>query len=277
MKKYIEISSLFFCFLAILSTIYGLSQTSNLRFSHKTHADARIKCEACHKEKPNPSGMPTLPEGWAPLRLSRIASLPRILNEPTTASAPPAPPVTFGRPPEKVCLACHFQNKKKSDCGLCHLGKPGKTERDRERNKLKPGFSHQKHSKTDCTECHSKVEAWESLDGKQVDFGMKGCLKCHIGLKAKMTCVLCHSKTPRPADHGRFYEKKHGLDYRLDPKSCQPCHEDSSCLACHSRRPRDHTPAWVARRHGLSAEADPLKCQACHQDKEVCSRCHGDK
>lgn len=51
-------------------------------------------------------------------------------------------------------------------------------------------------------------------------------------------CVMCHNQTPYPADHTGNYEKKHGLAYRSDPQRCRMCHEDSSCVECHSRKPK---------------------------------------
>lgn len=135
-------------------------------------------------------------------------------------------------------------------------------------------FPHDKHSKEDCLACHPKVTDWENLDGTMQDTSMKGCLSCHNGLKAKKNCTMCHQKTPRPKDHTRNYERKHGIAYRSDPQSCRACHEDSSCLACHATRPRDHTLAWVSRRHGFSALSNPDRCAACHGDKNVCRRCH---
>ncbi|MBF0500956.1 MAG: cytochrome c3 family protein [Candidatus Riflebacteria bacterium] len=265
---------------------------SNLRFSHRSHADARIRCEACHRNKEAPPEATTgLPPGWAPLKFTRIASTPvDVIDESTAKSAGYAfgsgnsglneksgvasSVNLFGRPPEKLCLRCHFHSKSKSDCGLCHLGKPLATERVRVRIGFGATFNHDQHVKIDCIECHRKIEKWESLDGVMQETSMTSCLRCHTGVKVRKTCTLCHEKTPRPADHGRKYERKHGIAWRSDPQSCRPCHEDSSCLTCHARKPRDHTLAWIARRHGISAEADPDRCAVCHSTKDVCRRCH---
>lgn len=270
-------------------------QKSNLRMSHKSHTDRRIRCEACHRTgEPSADPKPGLPPGWAPLKPSRIADAPQIIleDEPPTPAAsgtvsgnepPPAasPQVAvkagpFGRPPEKLCLSCHYHRKSRSDCGLCHLGKPGANVRDRKRIGHGATFSHEKHQKTDCLECHPKAEAWDTLDGTMQDTSMAACIACHNGVKAKRDCTMCHEKTPRPADHGRNYERKHGVAWRSDPASCRMCHEDSSCLSCHARKPRDHTLAWTARRHGISAEANPDRCNACHSTKDTCRRCHRD-
>ncbi|MFZ2958229.1 MAG: hypothetical protein WA705_15175 [Candidatus Ozemobacteraceae bacterium] len=256
---------------------------SNLRFSHKSHADARIRCEACHRTSEPPA---EATDGWAPLKTSRITSLPVGVIEETASTTESASGTSesvsgmsssanpFGRPPEKLCLRCHYHRKSKSDCGLCHLGKPLPTQRERARVSHGATFKHDQHAKVDCIECHVRTEKWETLDGSMVKTTMASCCECHTGVKIKKTCTLCHEKTPRPDDHGRNYERKHGIAWRSEPQSCRPCHEDSSCLACHAKRPRDHSMAWTARRHGISAQADPDRCAVCHSTKDVCRRCH---
>jgi len=185
---------------------------------------------------------------------------------------PPAP--TFGRPSEKTCMQCHFRKRRNKECGLCHLEAPGPTDRERVRLPKRTRFPHEVHVKTDCLDCHTKINDWETLDGKMQDSSMAGCLACHNGVKAKKSCTMCHDPVPRPLDHVRNYENKHGLAFRDDPRSCRACHEDSSCVACHTLKPRSHSLAWVSRRHGLTAMSDPDSCKACHTDPHICLRCH---
>lgn len=289
--------------------------TSSLRFSHRTHYDHAVACERCHVVGPDPLAALPLPGGWLPLEPSRIIHGPNITIEgdagkaggptsgtvsgstpgstsgtvsvlvSTSASASaststtPSPGTlapTFGRPPEKTCMQCHFRTRRHKDCGLCHLGPPGPTERDRSRLPPPMRFPHEAHAKSDCLDCHPKVSDWETLDGKMQDSSMAGCLACHNGVKVKKTCVLCHDPTPRPKDHVRNFENKHGLIYRMNPGNCRTCHEDSNCVSCHSQKPRSHTLAWVSRRHGLTAMSNPDSCKACHTDPHICLRCHDD-
>jgi hypothetical protein len=246
---------------------------ANLRFSHKTHHAQGVECARCHIPAPKeePSGMPA---GWRPLRPSRVVPgvTPRttapVVEQQKGAAG------TFGRPAEARCLSCHFKTRAKADCNLCHLGTPGHTNRTRTRVRSEVTFPHPKHERTDCLECHPQVTDWENLDGVMQQTSMESCLRCHDGRQAKKTCVLCHSPTPYPRDHTRNYEVKHGIAYRADPRRCRMCHDDSSCVACHSRRPRSHTLAWTARRHGMVARTQPDKCTACHLDRSVCRRCH---
>ena len=252
-----------------LNLVHAGSTESDLRFSHKTHFGQGTKCEQCHFEEPE--NVPAVPSGWQPLRPSRIVTPGKeIVVGPHTDKG------SFGRPPEKSCLQCHFKKRNKRECSLCHLETPGPTHRLRKRVRFETGFPHEKHKAYDCLHCHANVTDWSTLNGVMQDTSMEGCLKCHNGLKAKRGCVLCHNPTPHPRDHVRNYERKHGIAYRADPQRCRMCHEDSSCVACHSRKPRDHTLAWISRRHGFAVRNNPDRCRACHSDPFVCLRCHPD-
>jgi len=251
-----------------LSTLTAL--TANLRFSHATHNRHNIPCETCHIISADTE--PGLPPGWKPLRPAKI--LNHKSDASTDSQETASETSSFGRPPEKICLKCHLGAKQKKDCGLCHLGHPTKTERERKRVRFGAKFSHESHKNFDCLDCHPKIGDWETLDGSMVDTSMKKCLSCHNKDKAKNTCTMCHAKTPWPSDHTRNYEKKHGVAYRSDPQACRMCHEDSTCIACHAKRPRYHTLVWVTRRHAISAQSNPDKCFACHRTQETCARCH---
>jgi len=246
---------------------------ANLRFSHKTHEKNSVNCAVCHiNREGSEAAMPAVPPGWQPLRPTNIvaSSVGGIFSQKVEVDD------TFGRPGEKRCLECHFKTREKSDCGLCHLEKPGETVRARKRLGKDFVFSHKKHEKFECSRCHPGITEWENLDGHMINAQMEDCLVCHNGKDAPKNCVMCHKLTPYPADHTGNYEKKHGLAYRSDPQRCRMCHEDSSCIECHSRKPKDHTLAWVRYRHGLAAKTNPQKCQACHSDPYVCRRCHTD-
>ncbi|MBU1109110.1 MAG: hypothetical protein KKB51_20705 [Candidatus Riflebacteria bacterium] len=246
-----------------------------MRFSHKTHDKNSVSCVTCHvdREISETATMPGLPAGWQPLRNTPIVD-PAAGSVTTQKQGMDD---TFARPGEKRCLECHFKTREKADCGLCHLEKPANTERARQRLKKEFKFNHKKHEKFECSRCHPGITNWENLDGHYIEGRMENCLECHKGQETPKNCVMCHNPTPRPADHTRNYEKKHGMAYRFDPNGCSMCHEDSSCLDCHSRKPRDHTLAWVKRRHGISAQTNPQKCQACHSDPYVCKRCHDNR
>ena len=249
----------------------GYKTQANLRFSHKTHEKNSVNCAVCHvNREATTSESPAVPPGWQPLRQTPIVAS----DTGGVFAHKHDIDDTFGRPGEARCLECHFKTREKSDCGLCHLEKPGETLRARNRLAANFNFSHKKHEKYDCALCHPGITDWEHLDGHKINGRMKDCLVCHNGKDAPKNCVMCHNPTPRPADHTHNYEKKHGMAYRSDPQRCRMCHEDSSCIQCHSQKPRDHTLAWVRYRHGIAAKTNPQKCQACHSDPWVCKRCH---
>lgn len=268
--KFARAFLLFIFFCCFFPSFAQDTVTANMRFSHASHYQQNISCETCHTQSAKKDLK--APDGWVPLRPSRVSGGKP--DSKTIEEVNASGTGSFARPAEKVCMACHSSARRKNDCGLCHLGKPMKTERDRARIKSGTLFPHEKHSKHDCMDCHPKIGEWDNLDGKQQDTSMEGCVACHNGVMAKKACTLCHAKTPWPKDHTRNYERKHGISYRSDPQSCKMCHEDSSCVACHAQRPRDHTLAWISRRHGFTAKSNPDKCDACHSNKEICLRCH---
>lgn len=246
-----------------------IAPQATLRFSHATHYQQNISCETCHPiEKPEGAAKKTLPpDDWMPLVKSPVISI--------EGQAEPIRETTdFARPPEKLCLQCHGKTRQKSDCRLCHFGKPAATTRTRTRVRFGARFPHEAHAATDCLDCHPNVGRWETLDGVMQDTSMDGCLTCHNGSKVKKNCRMCHAKTPWPQDHVRNYETKHGIPYRANPQRCYNCHQDNYCTACHTRKPRSHTLAWVSHRHGITAQVNPDKCQACHSNRETCRRCH---
>jgi hypothetical protein len=100
------------------------TDADQIRFSHATHARAKVDCVACHEEIYDAKTM----EG-------------RFL------------------PPEAKCLECHKEQKEKGDCAFCHSdgAQPGtypKVERT-------PRLSHAEHSErnslNDCFVCHEPI------------------------------------------------------------------------------------------------------------------------
>ena len=277
MNKNFIISLICFSCLAGTTTIaLGFKLEANLRFSHKTHNKNCVTCERCHVDiapTTTPKNKPAadLPPGWEPLRKSNIVTQGKPLSPHGDMGG------SFGRPSEKRCLVCHFKTREKSECALCHLDKPGETKRSRVRLDKRVSFNHSKHSDISCITCHQGITNWDNLDGHKINvMKMEDCLECHNKKQAPKNCQMCHNPTPHPKDHIRNYEKKHGMAYRTNPQRCRMCHQESSCLECHARKPRNHTLAWVSRRHGLTAKTNPMKCQACHADRHVCLRCHSD-
>lgn len=265
----------FICLLVCLPAIVALASRyipeANLRFSHKTHALNNVDCIQCHfdnRTNTQQEESTKIPEGWKPLRQTpAVASKPYAMQSGFEG--------TFGRPAEKTCLQCHYGSREQSDCALCHYETPGPTTRTRKRLDDLFVFSHEVHENFDCTKCHKGITNWKHLDGHYIQGKMKDCLECHDHIKAPQNCLMCHSPTPRPADHTRSFRERHGTPYRANPQSCYTCHETSSCMDCHSRKPRSHTLSWVRHRHGISAQTNPQRCQACHSDRWVCQRCHG--
>lgn len=128
-----NILATFFLFCLTMAVIGQAAEqipSANLRFSHKTHTQNSISCITCHvdREPTHNTDTQAIPPGWQPLRNTKIvASSSGVFSQKYEIND------KFGRPGEKRCLECHFKSREKSDCGLCHLEKPGPTARTRKR------------------------------------------------------------------------------------------------------------------------------------------------
>ena len=52
-------------------------------------------------------------------------------------------------------------------------------------------FSHARHSRFGCTQCHGPVEQRDVL-AKEVSTSMEACMSCHVQHKASTNCSVCH-------------------------------------------------------------------------------------
>lgn len=142
------------------------------------------------------------------------------------------------------------------------------------------------------------------------------CATCHV----QTYCVACHVNAPEvpaiqalgvnpaatalppplvaPADHGADdFEVRHATAATRNATSCQTCHTQESCAACHSAQlppaartlfkasaergsgavtrahlPTSHAGAWE-QSHGAIAQTSMQSCTTCHT-RESCLACH---
>ncbi len=266
---------------------------SNLRFSHAAHVAKGMVCEQCHHFVPDAArpgrDLQVRQVHDACVRChrreltSRLGRGSALKLSPDASGWVPLPNTSNAAALASMAAAAERSRHPEGDCGLCHLDHPpGPAVRTRERLRDGLAFTHRSHSahKVNCLDCHATVPDWDNLEGSRVDRAMERCLRCHDNVTARKNCRVCHPTTiPRPADHPREFVRKHGTAWRSQPGRCRMCHEDSSCVDCHSRRPRDHTVGFIRRRHGITAQANPDKCAACHGPPpgDVCGRCHHDR
>jgi hypothetical protein len=99
------------------------------------------------------------------------------------------------------CATCHPAAKTAARAGLpdsraclnCHPKGPAPTAPWVRIYEL-PGFvffSHERHAKSACAECHGPVAQRDVL-AKEVSTSMAACMSCHVQRKASTDCSVCH-------------------------------------------------------------------------------------
>ena len=169
--------------------------------------------------------------------------------------------------------------------------------------KLGAVYDHEFHEKKvfgklkiNCDRCHnfkvsSKNNIGVALPGlKKQTFKAplkELCHSCHQSSEDKYssapkTCYTCHTslnqlKAVKPSNHQAVsWESNHGLNAKLDSKSCTQCHSNSECVKCHAQRNnvrlKNHRFNFKYY-HSVEARMSPQKCQTCHSKSE-CMQCH---
>lgn len=238
---------------------------TQLRFSHRTHADEG--CATCH----------------AGARRS-VSAADRNL------------------PPEAICGDCHDQVRERQGqssgpakrCRHCHVGYDGKGAPERlvyPTARLR--FSHRLHGDKGetCVSCHAVV----APGGGRPFPRMTDCRGCHARRGASLRCVACHLSNKdgrvrtrfgaarlRPSGvlkgdaHTPSFAREHRAVARGNRRYCQRCHQPRSCQRCHSGslRPMSiHGNDYVTR-HALDARRKTTRCRSCHRSQTFCLGCH---
>lgn len=265
---------------------------TNLRFTHEEHikevfrkrgADSALSCVACHAEQGAP---------WM-----RVAE----------------------RPVQDNCMSCHgitvaHFSAPDRECGKCHLSLADARELPREQVAKFPEPESHKAPDFKLARGHGEL-ARPSSGGRRPVPVAQSCSTCH----ARDFCAQCHVNAPEvrliqalapderslaieakleePASHqDPGFESRHGALSRKGNATCENCHTQQSCLACHRatpavamklhpagpergkgaqierRKPLTHT-ANFADTHGPLASSAPKSCNACHARAE-CLDCH---
>ena len=103
-------------------------------------------------------------------------------------------------------------------------------------------------------------------------------------------CSSCHDAGSAASDHDARWMKTHGAVAVRDQRSCELCHQVSSCADCHgnkeeikpsSKRGSRFDPATPHRgdylsQHRIDGRLDPASCIPCHgrRDDGRCATCH---
>jgi len=109
-------------------------------------------------------------------------------------------------------------------------------------------------------------------------------------LQGMPTCTSCHEASYAAANHDARWMTAHGAVAVRDKRSCEMCHQESTCADCHSQKeeikPSDKRPSRFdaatphrgdyLSRHQVDGRLDPASCFSCHgrKNEERCRVCH---
>ncbi len=215
--------------------------TDTIKFSHKTHVDAKMQCATCHKGIENATAL-----------TSRLR-------------------VTM-----KECIDCHQKthvgDNVRNDCVICHttISKETKPENHAVNWKLLHGreatFVGKNsiascdtcHTQASCVKCHreeaptSHTNFWrERGHGVIADADRAQCKVCHT----EDTCLRCH-QTIAPQSHKGNFAAQH----------CATCHfplKEEGCIACH-KNAKSHLQAARLPNTQVHRTATDNTCRDCH-------------
>lgn len=183
-------------------------------------------------------------------------------------STPGEIPDLPGGPLKPWCMDCHAESEApmlesgepnvafaENDCAVCHREISLET-----RPKFRGG----------ARIAHDVPELWMKIHGNEAQFDPQYCATCHDTVA---TCDGCHQRE-MPRNHTVAWRRKpHGLQAMINRESCAVCHEEDSCVKCHSKtEPRSHRAGFAGSRsqHCVSCHYPPQEtsCTVCHDNIE---------
>jgi hypothetical protein len=110
-------------------------------------------------------------------------------------------------------------------------------------------------------------------------------------LTAAPICTSCHDADRAASNHDSRWLSSHGAVALRNQRSCEMCHQASSCADCHAGRHEEVKPStkypsrfdtamphrgdWLTQ-HRSEGRLDPASCFPCHGRKNTgrCATCH---
>ncbi len=232
----------------ISGAVFGLialglwaSEVPSFKFSHKQHIDdAGVDCAACHQVTGSQAATDNL------------------------------------LPKTDACSECHE---------MAEIGYSDSVRTARHLQNFGGRFAHARHVKKDddeaaCLKCHTGIEAATNNLTSHLP-AREYCQTCHSGADAltnKSDCGICHAGDfkLKPINHALNWRTTHGVTTDRSGKDCSHCHQQSSCIECHTgdnlnRKPH---PLNFVDTHGMKAKGNKENCQTCHADQTFCMDCH---
>jgi hypothetical protein len=291
-------------------------EVDQIRFSHSTHERAKVACLSCHEEIYDAKTMDgrylppeakclechkekkaqgecgfchrdaahpvSYPKVERTLRLSHVDHIDRVKEDCARCHQRLRELTDVGTtvPPMSTCTGCHEHATElgAGQCNGCHV--------DLRRFPLRPvaQFSHrgnfvQQHGPTarataeSCAQCHDQTF----------------CADCHartVGLRVE---VKFPEAVTTDFIHRADFVSRHAIEARADETTCQRCHGQSFCEACHveqsltpqaanprSPHPPDFSFPGSSNSHGPLARRDITACASCHDQgaRSNCVTCH---
>lgn len=213
-----------------------------------------------------------------------------------------------GQPACPTCVSCHEGVRVSEDkarpteveCRRCHANDThrvmAQVSHDTQR-RTPIAFQHDEHLPLaeiagQCVGCHGGVTE-DGVNG-EVFPDMATCTGCHDDALTPSGCRSCHQSrdlrrlVPETfLRHDNVFLHNHGLEAARYGQTCNNCHAESDCAACHdqgqplslaARTPervdaeRIHRADFVVR-HTVEARSQPGRCLTCHTIS-FCDGCH---
>ncbi len=161
---------------------------------------------------------------------------------------------------------------------------------------FEPAYDHDLHEAANkqaglnCVSCHTLGPGGSGPTGMKATLVVEPAALCHgchqkggvspvdgaAVVRGPRPCETCHLVAVVPPSHGAGWKSGHGVDARMDARSCRDCHKQRDCLDCHQRKEsaqfRVHDRGWEML-HGIDARTDPTSCDGCHLQAD-CVACH---
>lgn len=144
-----------------------------------------------------------------------------------------------------------------------------------------------------CESCHSVERKRENLDRPDLKGAYhQQCMNCHKSWSHEIECNSCHTLNKMKENITKDYSKKkhkkietpikkiyttsygkgkivtflHTEHNTLYKQDCTNCHNNSSCVSCHDKKPELTKISKTKDKHE--------KCSSCHNTKVNCETCH---
>ena len=124
---------------------------------------------------------------------------------------------------------------------------------------------------------------WIELHGNAAKANEAECFTCH---EDRNECIMCHEDTAPRSHTSTFVNRTHGMESRWDKTSCQTCHRQDFCDACHETAyPMSHNRTGFADRESVGFHCNTScqltssnwkmnaaqNCIVCHQTRPIIS------